>query len=56
MSNKKDKSKAVTKKLRQERNKYFVPDFGEVDAESLDAVPSRVEELKKKREEGDGNS
>ena len=53
---KQKKRKAVAKKLRSERNKYFVPGFGEHEAESLADIPT-VEELKKrKREEGDGNS
>lgn len=53
---KQDKKATVTKKLKSERNKYFVPDFGEVEADSLEDVSRRMEELKKEREEGDGNS
>lgn len=41
----------VTKKLKSEREKYFVPEFGEVEAESLGEVQEIVSKLKDKQED-----
>ncbi|WP_241473766.1 hypothetical protein [Mycolicibacterium neoaurum] len=58
MSNKESQAKetdsnkraALEKKLKSERNKYFVPGFGAVEADSLADVPEAVDKLKEKQE------
>jgi hypothetical protein len=50
-----DKKEATTKKLKGERNKYFVPNFGEIEASDLDDLEKQVNKLKEKQEAGDGN-
>lgn len=50
-----EKKEVVAKKLQSERNKYFVPNFGEVEAADLDDLAKQVKKLKEKEEDGDGN-
>mgnify|MGYP000518892322 CR=1 FL=1 len=38
------KREAVTKKLKSERNKYFVPELGEIEAESLADLEKKLKE------------
>ena len=50
------KAETVTQKLKSERNKYFVPEFGEIQAKDLADVQAQVEKLKEKQEDKDGDN
>lgn len=39
-----NKRKAVTDKLKGERNKYFVPELGEIEADSLEDLEKKLKE------------
>lgn len=50
---KQEKKEEVIKKLKQEPNKYFVPEFGHVEADDLSDVEQELKKLKEKQEDGD---
>lgn len=50
-----DKKKVTTKKLQSERNKYFVPNFGEIEADSIEDAGEQIKKLQEKQEVENAN-